>query len=62
MVSATNVLILLSIGAFLVAGGGSLIAPAFAQGKKDFGSIKGGLTDQVKSIKGTLKRNEESMI
>lgn len=62
MVSAQTILIISGLALFLVAGGGALVSPAFAQVKSDFGNIKGGVTEQVKSIKGVLARNEENMI
>jgi len=62
LVSAQTILIIGGIVLFLVAGGGSLVRPALEQGRKDLSQIKGSVTEQVKNIKGTLKRNEENMI
>ena len=61
MVSAQNLLIIGGIILFLVAGGGSLIAPAFAQAKSDIGKIRGGVSENVKNIKLSLQKNGNSM-
>jgi len=58
MVSAKIILALLSVAVFFVAGGGSLIRPAFAQARTDFESIRGGLTEQVKNIRAKTKAGE----
>lgn len=62
MVSASTILIIGGIGLFLVAGGGALISPAISQAKTDFSKIKGGVTENVSMIKGTLARNKDEMI
>jgi len=51
MVSATTIIALLAVGAFVLAGGASLVKPAFAQAQVDFQLLKGGITEQVKNIR-----------
>jgi len=58
MVEAKTILILLGIAVFLVAGGGSLVRPAFAQAKEDFTTVKGGISQTVKDIRNKTKAGE----
>jgi len=51
MVTPTQILIVLSIAVFLVAGGGSLIKPAFAQAREDLSSIRTGVSQTVQDIR-----------
>jgi len=51
MVTPTTILIVLSIAVFLVAGGGSLIRPAFAQAREDLSSIRSGVSQTVQDIR-----------
>jgi len=51
MVSGSTIFAILAIGAFVLAGGVSLIKPALAQAQTDFQTIKTGVTEQVKNIR-----------
>jgi len=51
MVSGSTIFAILAVGAFILAGGGALIKPAFAQAKTDFQTIRTGVTEQVKNIR-----------
>jgi len=51
MVSSRTILIVLSIAVFLVAGGGSLLRPAFAQAKEDISSLRSGVSQTVQDIR-----------
>ncbi len=51
MVSGKVLIAILGITAFILAGGGSLIRPAFAQAQEDFSSVRTTLTEQVKNIR-----------
>jgi len=51
MVSPTMILALLGIAVFLVAGGGSLIKPAFAQARQDITSFRVGISETVRNIR-----------
>jgi len=58
MVSAKIILVVLAIGAFLVAGGGTLLRPAFATAQQDFLSLKTGVTQAVKDIRSKTQAGE----
>ncbi len=51
MVSSKMIIAILGIAVFLVAGGGSLIKPAFAQARADVSSLRTGISESVKIIR-----------
>jgi len=55
MVSSKMIIAILGIAVFLVAGGGSLLKPAFAQAKADLSSVRTGVSESVKNIRQKTK-------
>jgi len=51
MVSAKTIVIVLGLALFFVAGGGSLLRPAFATAKEDITSLTSGVREQIQNIK-----------
>jgi len=51
MVSSKMLIAILGIAVFLVAGGGSLVKPAFAQARADLSSVRTGISESVKNIR-----------
>jgi len=62
MVSISTLLLLSGLALFLVAGGGSLVAPALDQVREDITKAKGTVTEQVANIKNTLNRNRSNVV
>lgn len=58
MVSSKIIFVLLAIGAFVLAGGGSLVRPALAQVREDVSSSRTFLTEQVKNIRNKTRAGE----
>ena len=55
MVSSKMIIAILGIAVFLVAGGGSLLKPAFAQARADVSSLRTGISESVKNIRTKTK-------